>query len=260
MTYQPPQPPGGTPPPPPSGQWGPPPGGGQPNRSTFDPKTVNPLDWAILGIGALLFIFSFFGYYSWSYNFGPYSGSYSFSAWHFGGGTFIAWFAMIIGVIAAVVVAAELFAPGVKLPMAGRSLALGLFALSFILYVIAIFAHSDFGPNGGHGFSFWLSLVLAAAGAVLSLMRLQQTGGQLPGALAGIPNIGQHGPQGGISSHHQQHGAAPQQGYAPPPAQGYAPPPQQGYAPPPQQGYATPPPPSGSATPPPPPPGYGPPQ
>jgi len=56
MTFQP--PPGDTPPPPPPSQWGPPPGGGP---AKFDPKTVNNLDWGILGIGALLFIFSFFG-------------------------------------------------------------------------------------------------------------------------------------------------------------------------------------------------------
>src|SRR5262245_34841338 len=66
MTSQPPppgdQPP--APPPPPPGQWGPPPGGPAGSGGSFDPKTVNPLDWAILGIGFLIFIFSFIDFYS----------------------------------------------------------------------------------------------------------------------------------------------------------------------------------------------------
>ena len=55
MTFQPP-PPGGNPPappPPPPGQWGPPPGGPAVPAGSFDPKTVNPLDWGIIGIGLL---------------------------------------------------------------------------------------------------------------------------------------------------------------------------------------------------------------
>lgn len=216
MTFQPPPPPPGgnppPPPPPPPGQWGPPPGGGYPQqRPGFDPKTVNPLDWGILGLGFLLFIFSFFDYYSWDYGFG----SITFSAWHTSGGTWVAWLAMAIGVIAALVVAVALFMPTVNLPMGARLLSLGLFALSFLLYIIAIFAHSDFGPGGGHGFSFWISLIFAAGGVVLSLMRAQQTGTQLPGALANLPNIGARGPQGGIGG-----------GPTPPPPAGYGPPPQ----------------------------------
>jgi hypothetical protein len=193
MTFQPPPGENPPPPPPPPGQWGPPPGGTNPApRGSFDPKTVNNLDWGILGIGAVLFIFSFFQYYSWDY--GPVS--YSYGAWHTAGGTWLAWLAMAIGVIAAAVVAVALFAPGVKLPVDSRLLSLGLFSLSFLLYVIAIFAHDDFGPNGGHGFSFWLSLILALVGAVLSLARLQQTGGKLPGALGNLPNIGDRMSQG----------------------------------------------------------------
>jgi hypothetical protein len=208
MTYQP-------PPPPPPGPGGPPPGQwGGPARPGFDPKTVNPLDWGILGIGALMLIFSFFGYYSWSYEGFGVSYSASLSAWHFGGGTFVAWFAMIIGVLAAVVVALGLFLPTLNLPIPFRIAALGLFGISFLLYVIAIFAHEDFGPGGGHGFSFWISLIFAAAGAVLALMRVQQTGGQLPGPLAGLPNIGAKAPGGSPTG---QPPAGPPPGYAPPP-------------------------------------------
>jgi len=205
MTFQP--PPGETPPPPPPppGQWGPPPGGGQPAGSGgFDPKTVNTLDWGILGAGVLAFLFSFIDFYdgasidcggrgSASYNGG------SASAWHdvFGGG-FFSWFAMVFAVAGGVLVALELFSPQVKLPVANRLGALALFAAAAVFEIIGIFVtpgDSGFGCDVSldHGFGFWASLIVILAGLVLSLMRLQQTGGKLPGALGNLPNIG--GPQ-----------------------------------------------------------------
>jgi hypothetical protein len=178
-----------------------------------------------LGIGAVLFIFSFFAYYTFSiggYSVGPYSTpdySFSYSAWHFDGGTFIGWFAMIVGLLAAAAVAIQLFVPAANLPMAARVLAVILFAVSLVLYIIGIFAMDV--PAGDHGFSYWLSLVLVAAGLVLSLMRAQQTGTALPGPLANMPNIGPRHPGGGP-------------GTPPPPPPGYAPPPPPpGYTPPP---------------------------
>jgi hypothetical protein len=107
---------------------------------------------------------------------------------------------MALAVVGAGFLAIDLFVTGVKLAVSARLLSLVLFGLSFLLYIIAIFAHDDFGPNGGHGFSFWLSLILAGAGAVLTLMRIQQTGGQLPGALGKLPDIGHYG-QGGHGGH-----------------------------------------------------------
>jgi hypothetical protein len=193
MTFQPPPPPpGGDTPPPPPGQWGPPTGGGYPTpqRSGFDPKTVNPLDWAILGLGALLLIFSFFSYYSLD------AGFYSDSAgaWHFSHGSFIAWFAMVFSVLGCAAVALELFAPQARLPQPNRVLGVGLLGLGSVLYILAIFVHPKFfdehGVSFGHGFSFWLSLIMALAATVLSVMRVQQTGGKLPGALGNLPNIG----------------------------------------------------------------------
>lgn len=283
MSYPPPGPPAGGPPPPPPGGYGPPPGGYGPppggGGQKFDPKSVNPLDWAIVGIGVVLFIFSFFGYYT--YDFGGYSAggisfagvSESFGAWHLGD-FFVAWLAMVVGVLAAATVALALFAPQVKLPLGNRVLGLFLFAASFVLYIIGIFAHTDFGDAGSIGFSFWVSLILALAGVVLSLMRAQQTNTSLPSFLGGLPNLGAKGPQGGISG-----GQPPAQGYGPPPQQGFPPPSQQGFPPPAAPGYGQPPaappgsgpqpggwapppgpgpqPGPGYGQPPPPPPGYG---
>src|SRR5579875_4016049 len=105
MTYQSP-PPGGTPPPPP----GPPPAGGYgpPGRpgGNFDPKTVNPLDWGILGCGVLAFIFSFVSYYTY--------GPFSESAWH----GFFGWFATLVALAGSVVIALDLISPQTPLPAA----------------------------------------------------------------------------------------------------------------------------------------------
>jgi hypothetical protein len=213
MTFQPPPPPPGEtppspppPPPPPGGQWGPPPGGGYPAPQTgFDPKTVDRFDWAILGVGFLTLIFSFFSFYSASVSGAGISESESWSAWHdiFGGG-FFGWIGMVLAVAGTVVLALQLFSPQVKFPMESRVLVLGGFALGALCEILAIFIHPKFasadGPgfhaSFGHGFSFWVVLILTLGGTVLALMRVQQTGGKLPGALNNLPTIGPRGTQG----------------------------------------------------------------
>lgn len=177
---------------PPPGPPAQPPNTGGPSGGSFNPASVNRLDWAILGIGFIVFIFSFFGYYSWDFGsgYGINLGSVSWSAWHFSHGLFIAWFAMIITVLSAAVLAVSIFAPTVTLPASDRVLTFVGFAVGFVLYLIAIFAHSDFGPAGGHAFSFWISLILAGAGAVIALMRAQQTNTVLPGKLNSLPRVG----------------------------------------------------------------------
>lgn len=179
-------------PPPPPGSPTPPPYTGGPSGGSFDPASVNRLDWAILGIGFIVLVFSFFDYYSWDFGsgYGIDLGSVSWSAWHFEHGLFIAWFAMVFTVLGAAVLAISLFAPAVDLPAPARVLTFLGFAIGFVLYLIAIFAHSDFGPSGGHAFSFWVSLILAGGGAVIALMRAQQTGTALPGQLNSLPRVG----------------------------------------------------------------------
>lgn len=177
---------------PPSGPPATPPNATGPSRGSFDPASVNRLDWAILGIGFIVFIFSFFDYYSWDlgHGYGINLGKVTWSAWHFDHGLFIAWLAMVVTVLGAAVLAISLFAPTVSLPAPARVLSFLAFGAGFVLYLIAIFAHSDFGPAGGHAFSFWLSLILAGAGTVIALMRAQQTGTALPGQLNSLPRVG----------------------------------------------------------------------
>lgn len=261
MTYQPPPPPPQGPPPQgppggPPGQWGPP--GGPPARrgGSFDPKSVNPLDWGILGAGALAFIFSFVSYYTFS------SGGYSVdeSAWH----GFFGWFAMLLAVIGSAAVALELFMPHVRLPLPNRLIALAAYALAVICVLLALLVVPDYlgyGVEEGHGVGYWISLIVIIAGAVLTFMRFQQTGGQLPigGGRGGNAGVGGASGQGGAES--GGYGPPAGGGYGPPASGGYGPPASGGYGPPAGGGYGPPQgPPAGGGYGPPAGGGYGPPQ
>lgn len=238
MTYQPP-PPGS---PYPAGPPGP---GGKPS---FDPKTVNPLDWGIIAAGLLTLIFSFFPYYTASYSAFGSTASGDINGWHG-----LTWLGTILAFAAAVLLAVELFMPGtIKLPIPTRLVVLGAFAIAFLTILLGlVWVPIDTGGidgiDKGHGIGYWLSAIAVIAGLVLSFLRLKATGGSLPWenrpAGPGAPGAYPPPVQGGY--------APPAQGgYAPPapPAQGgYAPPP----APPVQGGYPPPPPPPGQYRPPP---------
>jgi hypothetical protein len=176
---------------------------------------VNQLDWGILGAGALAFIFSFVSYYSVSY--GPYSASVN--AWH----GFFGWFAMLLALVGSGVVALELFMPHVKLPFPNRLVGLGAYAVATLCVILALFVIPDGnagdipGVDEGHGFGYWISLIVIVAGLVLSFLRFQQTGGQLPiGGGAGRPG-GTGRPGGPVGG--------PPPGYGPPPGPPQGPPP-----------------------------------
>jgi hypothetical protein len=240
MTFQPPPPPQGPPPqgpppqgpppppqgPPPGGppggyggppgQWGPPPGGGggPSNFGSFDPKSVNNLDWGILGAGVLTFIFSFFTWYSYDAKGCGAVGvcvTLTESAW----GGFLTLLAILLVLVGTAMVALELFMPHVKLPVPNRLIGLGCYVLAALLVILGIFVIPGASVGGvdvpdsevdsSHGFGFWVGLILILAGAVLSFMRFQQTGGKLP--------IGGQRPGG----HPGAPGQQPPPGYGPPP-------------------------------------------
>jgi hypothetical protein len=226
MTFEPP-PPGSPPSPPPSEgsqwqwsppppnygspaqgsqYWSPPPGApyGSPRRP-FDAGTVNPLDWAILGTGLLAFLFSFLTYYTYSDKDPTCTGicEVSNNAWH----GFFGWFAALLAVLGAAAVAAELWGRDFRVGLPNRLAGLAAFALATLSVILALFvvptgyvfgfAIPDSQANKGHGFGFWVSLIVIVAGFVLSFLRFQQTGGQLPGRMAGrATGSGQSGPGG----------------------------------------------------------------
>jgi len=164
---------------------------------------VNPLDWGIIGTGVLAFIFSFVDFYSGvSGSVGGRhvsTGAGSWTAWHtiFGGG-FFAWFAMLFAVVAAILLAVQMFQPQVSLRVPARVAGVILFAVATVFEIIAIFVTPgieaplgvDADVSVDHGVGFWISLIVIVVGAVLSLMRAQQTNTALPGPLSNIPKIG----------------------------------------------------------------------
>lgn len=238
--------------------YGPPPGPpqgapygapGGPQRSGFDAKTVNPLDWAILGATLFAFIFSFFSYYSYEAKAAAECDSdcsRTTGAWS----GFFGWFGILLALVGAIVLAIAIFAPQVRIPLPARLVAAGAFALAVISTLLALLVVPNYSENGvdvpsdvydkaideGHGFSYWIVLILLVVALVLAFLRFQQTGGQLPGRMAGGPAQGGYGapqPQQGYGQQgYPQPGQASGPGYAPPPAQG----PPAGYAPPPAQG------------------------
>ena len=157
----------------------------------FDPKSVDSLDWGILGAGVLAFFFSMFGYYTVKVavdmpGMGHISESASAGAWH----GFFGWFAALCALAGSAAVAVALFAPQVKLPVPARLAAVGAFALATLCVLVALFvmpggsATGDFpgvDVDEGRGIGYWLSLIVILGGLALSVLRLQQTGGKLPG-------------------------------------------------------------------------------
>ncbi len=141
----------------------------------------------------LTVLFSFISYYraSVSGTGGLGGGSQSYSAWHdvFGGG-FIGWLGIIAALAGTVIVGLILFAPQIAIPgpVPPRLLALYLFAAAAVLEILALVLHPKFASvssvgfkvSFGHGFGYWVCLLLTIAGAVLAFLRLQATGGKLP--------------------------------------------------------------------------------
>jgi hypothetical protein len=175
---------------------------------------------------------------------------------------------VLLALIGAALVALAVFRPSLKLPVPARLAALGAFVLALLFTLLALLVVPNYnGLSGadynrvideGHSFSYWIVLIVILAGAVLSFLRFQQTGGDLAAVFSSARSGASQGhgqPQPGAG--YQQQGY-PQQGYQPqgyqPPQPGYQQPqpqpPQPGYQPPQpgypaQQGYQPPPAPPG---------------
>jgi len=159
------------------------------NLQNFDPKSVNPLDWGIIAAGVVAFIFSLFSFYTYSVSISiaglaKTSSSASWSAWH----GFFGWFGVLLALIGALLLAAQLIAK-VTLAFPVRTVVLGLFGVATLCLLLALFVvpgntgGSDlFGVhvNKGHGIGYWISLLAVLAGTGLSVKRFLDTGGKLP--------------------------------------------------------------------------------
>ncbi|MEP6599850.1 MAG: hypothetical protein ABJB98_10450 [Actinomycetota bacterium] len=160
--------------------WGTPAGTPKP---AFNPSTVNPLDWGIIAAGFLALVFSFFSYYTATAKVTGFSFSVHENAWH----GFFGWFAALLALASAGLLAATIFAPGqLRLPLPVRLAVLAGFAVATLCVLLAWFVTPGVAGGGtagldiGRGIGFYLSLIVIIAGLVLSVMRLRSTGGKLP--------------------------------------------------------------------------------
>jgi hypothetical protein len=148
-----------------------------------------PLDIGIVGAGVAAFVFSFVGYYTASVG----GVTRTAGAWH----GFFGWFAAVVALLAAVVVAG--FAMSKRRPAPPYRVVLVLFVIATVSVLAALFtsgfdmsyAHAvGVAADTGHGYGYWVSLVVIIAGTAMSLARVQQTGGRVPGPVGKLPSLG----------------------------------------------------------------------
>ncbi len=135
--------------------------------------TQHNFDLAQIGLGVVLFIASLLPFYSYSVHIASLSTSASFTAWH----GFFGWFGVLLGMAAAGVLAAALFAH-VAIPSL-RLMVLGLFAGSAVCLLLALFVipggYDGPGFSTGHSFGYWLALLCSLAGTALAFLRKDET-------------------------------------------------------------------------------------
>jgi hypothetical protein len=167
----------------------------------FDPQSVDVKDWMILGTGVLAFVFSFPSYYvgkATSKITGKGCPALSASAvrgsesaWH----GFFGWFAALVAVLAAILLALHLFGPRMAIPI--RLVVFGGFALALFSVIVAFFIHPGTGQGSsrsgqigsctltfeshiGHGFGYWASVIVIAVGAAVAYLQLRDSGEAVP--------------------------------------------------------------------------------
>jgi hypothetical protein len=96
----------------------------------------------------------------------------------------------VVALAAAVLLAVHIFLPRTRYPMLVRSTVLAGFTVASVCVTIAAFVTPDkLSPSllkafnlhveYGRGAGFWLSLIVILAGAVMSFLRLRESGGSL---------------------------------------------------------------------------------
>jgi hypothetical protein len=131
-----------------------------PQRSTFDWTTVSRATWIAAG-GALVLLISCF--MTW-YSLGP----ASVDGTHEGLGKLVA----LLAFVALVVVAVELFASNVTLPLPSSLILIGIGGLSALLVLIKVLDKPYSGLS--LGFGIWLALIAAIVLAVGGYLKMQE--------------------------------------------------------------------------------------
>lgn len=127
---------------------------------------MNVYDLAIIACGVLAFIGSLLPFYT-VHHFG------SETAWH----GFWGWFACLLALAAAALLVLPYL--GVRLAIPVRLVTLVMFVVALICDIIAGLtwpgAPSGSGDLTGHGFGYWLSLIVIIIGTALAFLRKDAT-------------------------------------------------------------------------------------
>ncbi len=130
---------------------------------------MNVYDLAIIACGVLAFIGSLLPFYTVHFL----GASGSETAWH----GFWGWFACLIALAAAVLLVLPYL--GVRLTIPLRLVTLVMFVIALICDIIAGLtwpgAPAGSGDATGHGFGYWLSLIVIIVGTALAFLRKDAT-------------------------------------------------------------------------------------
>jgi len=207
--------------------------------------------------GALLFVVSFFPWYSYSYS-GVFGGNYSASidAWSYPSG-FEDWFPMLLLLAYGVVLGLPAFnvtvnAPFLASPKNRAAIGLALSAFALLLFAVQGLTYPGLGGAGGPSWGYFAALVIVITAGVQSYRGFTQSGGSFDKISAMFTVHNKPAQQQGPGPYGQQQGQPPYGGGAQPPYGQPQPPQQQAYGQqpgygqqhaygqPPQQPYAPP--------------------
>jgi hypothetical protein len=132
--------------------------------------------------GVLLFVVSFFPWYSYSYG-GAFGGTYSagFDAWSYPSG-FEDWFPMLLLLAYGVVLGLPAFnvtvnAPFLASPKNRSAIGLGLSAFALLLFAIQGLTYPSLGGAGGPSWGYFAALIIVITAGVQSYRGFTQSGG-----------------------------------------------------------------------------------
>jgi hypothetical protein len=137
-------------------------------------------DQAVLGLGILIFIASFFPFYGVSVKSGGFSGSSSVTSWHS-----YATVALLLLLLATILAAVQLFAGSnlPEIPVSWNLIVLGLSALGTLLYILRAFT-LDSGNSSGFSYGLkwgaYVVMILALLQVVFAFLRTREAGDAMP--------------------------------------------------------------------------------
>jgi len=145
-----------------------------------DIKNLPRNDQAVLGLGVLAFIASFFPFYGVSVKFGGFRASESINTWHS-----YAVLGILLVLAATLLAAAQVFAASSlpSMPVSANFLVAALAAVGTLLIILRGFTYdSASGPGASVGlkWGFWVMLIVCVAQVVFAVMRLRDSGESMP--------------------------------------------------------------------------------